>query len=47
MNTYFTIKDCALIDVNIFTDGRGSLSVLENDQPFALSNYELDIIVIN
>ena len=35
MNTNYTIQDCTLIDVTTFTDERGSLSVLENAQPFA------------
>lgn len=35
MNTIYTIQDCILIDVTTFTDERGSLSVLENAQPFA------------
>lgn len=34
MNTHFTIEDCTLIDVTTFTDERGSLTVLENGQPF-------------
>jgi len=34
MDTHFTIKDCTHIDVTTFTDERGSLSVLENGQPF-------------
>lgn len=35
MNTNYAIQDCTLIDLTTFTDERGSLSVLENDQPFA------------
>ena len=35
MKTNYSIKDCKLIDVTTFTDERGSLSVLENGQPFA------------
>ena len=34
MISHFTIEDCKLIDVTTFTDERGSLSVLENGQPF-------------
>lgn len=34
MNIHFTIEDCTLIDVTTFTDERGSLTVLENGQPF-------------
>ena len=35
MKINYSIKDCELIDVTTFTDERGSLSVLENGQPFA------------
>lgn len=35
MKTNYSIKDCLLIEVKTFTDERGSLSVLENGQPFA------------
>ena len=34
MNANYTIQDCSLIDVTTFTDERGSLTVLENAQPF-------------
>lgn len=34
MNNKFTIQDCIQIDVTTFTDERGSLTVLENGQPF-------------
>lgn len=34
MTLRYTVKDCTLIDVTTFTDERGSLSVLENSQPF-------------
>lgn len=35
MKANYCIKDCKLVDVTTFTDERGSLSVLENGQPFA------------
>ena len=34
MTNNYSVKDCKLIDITTFTDERGSLSVLENDQPF-------------
>ena len=34
MNCKYTIQDCFMTDVTTFTDERGSLSVLENGQPF-------------
>ena len=34
MTSKYTIQNCTLIDVTTFTDERGSLSVLENGQPF-------------
>lgn len=34
MNTCYSIQNCKLIDVITFTDERGSLSVMENGQPF-------------
>lgn len=34
MNKNYCINDCYLIEVTTFTDERGSLSVLENGQPF-------------
>lgn len=36
MKTNFYIKDCELIDVTTFTDKRGSLSVIEKEQPFVV-----------
>ena len=35
MNINYSVKDCILIDVTTFTDERGSLSVIENERPFA------------
>ena len=34
MSNTYSVKGCKLIDITSFTDDRGSLSVLENSQPF-------------
>lgn len=36
MKINYSIKDCELIDVTTFTDERGSLSVIEKEQPFVV-----------
>ena len=36
MNTSFTIKDCALVNVPTFTDERGAISVMDKELPFQI-----------
>ena len=36
MKINYNIKDCKLINVTTFTDERGSLSVIEKEQPFVV-----------
>lgn len=34
MNTSYTIHDCTLIDIDTFTDERGTISVIDKELPF-------------
>jgi hypothetical protein len=34
MDCSFSIKDCILVDVPTFTDGRGAISVMDKELPF-------------
>lgn len=36
MNNNYTVKDCILVNVPTFTDGRGAISVLDKELPFQI-----------
>lgn len=34
MDISYTVKDCVLVDIPTFTDGRGAISVMDKELPF-------------